>query len=63
MSQVVSGLKGKTAILPKTCREVRRKAFRGTPLKSIVLNEGLEVFETTIFGCENIRVIHVEEGC
>ena len=57
MSQVVRGLKGKTTILPKTCREVRRKAFRGTSLRSIVLNERLEVLEYAFYGCKKLKTI------
>lgn len=63
MSQVVRGLKDKTTILPKTCKEVRKKAFRGTPLISIVLNEGLEVLKNVFYGCKKLKTIYVEESC
>ena len=56
MSRVVSGLKGKTTILPKTCREVLGSAFEYSPLRSFVLNEGLEVLESALWHTEIAKI-------
>ena len=45
MSQVVKGSKNKTITFPKTIRKACEYAFHSASLKSVVLNEGLEVLE------------------
>lgn len=44
MSKIVKGPNVKTITFPKTTRTVCERAFNDIPLKSVVLNEGLEVF-------------------
>ena len=62
MSQVVGGLRGKTIIFPRTCREALRFAFERTSLRSVVLNERLEVLENAFYGCNNLVTLSVGVG-
>ena len=47
----------RTVILPLTIREVREDAFKNTHLKSVVLNEGLEVLKRVFSGAEIRKIV------